>query len=483
MSDEYQLRKDIDRVYRDIYRLDNDALNIYNIDEINALLQNYYDISQMQDVIESVISETLLDKVYPIGSIYLSINPTSPSVLFGGTWIQIKDRFLLASGELYDSGDVGGSADAVVVEHTHKQNDHSHEAPHSAFVESSQNLGITDKWSVTHTTGSSGFVYSNLSPTLDRSTHTASTTATNQSTGEDGTDKNMPPYIVVYVWKRISDDFDNIILTSTKDILSYSDNDSCVLSAQLMRDGSSAEIGDVSVQFLNGATLLGTAYTDSSGVATFTYNSSNVGVMNITATADDVSSESFLIEDIYKYDGATSDNTSKYSTLNMNSFTHTEDCYTAIRTLNSSGSTNYYSVVYLTDFTLPNNYEISVDFYSTNYGHQNMLNILSEPVTTYSGTNEFGIVCTDVRYGLFNRISGTGTWYTTSGQLTNESWYNFKIIVNGTSVTATITDANDNVIYDNTQTISNASNFHKFTLVNGYKAHTIKFKNLKVKEL
>ena len=31
----------------------------------------------------------LLDLVYPVGSIYLSVNSTSPSTLFGGTWEQI----------------------------------------------------------------------------------------------------------------------------------------------------------------------------------------------------------------------------------------------------------------------------------------------------------------------------------------------------------------------------------------------------------
>ena len=56
MSDEYQLRKDIDRVFRDIYRLDNDALDIYKIEEINALLQNYYDISQIQSIVEDIIA-------------------------------------------------------------------------------------------------------------------------------------------------------------------------------------------------------------------------------------------------------------------------------------------------------------------------------------------------------------------------------------------------------------------------------------------
>ena len=157
-------------------------------------------------------TEDLVDVVYPVGSIYMSVNSTSPATLFGGTWQKIEGRFLLASGttsgenptidNTYTLGDTDGSKDAVVVKHTHTQNAHTHDAYYSAFVESSENLGITAKWNITHTTGTSGFVYSNLSPTLNRSTHTASTTATNQNTGEDGTNKNMPPYLVVNVWKR-----------------------------------------------------------------------------------------------------------------------------------------------------------------------------------------------------------------------------------------------------------------------------------------
>ena len=44
----------------------------------------------------------LMSKIYPIGAIYMNMNSTDPGELFGGTWEQIKDVFLVAEG---DSGD------------------------------------------------------------------------------------------------------------------------------------------------------------------------------------------------------------------------------------------------------------------------------------------------------------------------------------------------------------------------------------------
>lgn len=48
--------------------------------------------------------------IYPIGSIYMSVNNVNPSEIFGGTWQQIKDKFLLACGDTYNNGATGGSA-------------------------------------------------------------------------------------------------------------------------------------------------------------------------------------------------------------------------------------------------------------------------------------------------------------------------------------------------------------------------------------
>ena len=46
-----------------------------------------------------------LDKIlYPIGSIYMSVNSTNPSQLFGGTWVQISGRFLYCTNNSMDTG-------------------------------------------------------------------------------------------------------------------------------------------------------------------------------------------------------------------------------------------------------------------------------------------------------------------------------------------------------------------------------------------
>lgn len=146
----------------------------------------------------------LIDTIYPVGSIYMSVSNTSPSILFGGTWEQLKDSFLLASGDVYSNGDTGGSADAVVVSHTHTQNAHSHTlenskryvvASNNAYAESVKRLATRDN------TGGY-YLRSDYASSITVYTNTANTTATNNETGVSGTGKNMPPFLVVNVWKR-----------------------------------------------------------------------------------------------------------------------------------------------------------------------------------------------------------------------------------------------------------------------------------------
>lgn len=53
---------------------------------------------------------SLVDIIYPVGSIYMSANNVNPGTLFGGTWQAISGRFILAAGGNYPLGTTGGSA-------------------------------------------------------------------------------------------------------------------------------------------------------------------------------------------------------------------------------------------------------------------------------------------------------------------------------------------------------------------------------------
>ena len=65
-----------------------------------------------------------LDKVYPVGSIYMSVNSTDPGTLFGGTWAKIEGQFLLGSSTTYPLGSTGGEATHTLT--TAEMPSHSH---------------------------------------------------------------------------------------------------------------------------------------------------------------------------------------------------------------------------------------------------------------------------------------------------------------------------------------------------------------------
>lgn len=153
------------------------------------------------------VDDSNYNKIYPIGSIYMSVNSTNPSELFGGEWERIQDRFLLASGTTYANGSIGGEATHTLTtnempSHTHTQNSHTHN-PSSIgrnWVPNTQSLSRSH-----FSTSSSGNKYSLASDSIDDWVwgETGSTTATNQNTGGGQSHNNMPPYLAVYCWVRI----------------------------------------------------------------------------------------------------------------------------------------------------------------------------------------------------------------------------------------------------------------------------------------
>ena len=69
-----------------------------------AIESNTQDIEENRQAIAEIINI-----VYPIGSIYMSVTDTSPSVLFGGTWQRLEDRFLIGAGSNHSAGATGGA--------------------------------------------------------------------------------------------------------------------------------------------------------------------------------------------------------------------------------------------------------------------------------------------------------------------------------------------------------------------------------------
>lgn len=152
----------------------------------------------------------VLDKTHPVGSLYWSSNPTNPGSLFGGTWVQIKDKFILAAGDTYKNGATGGSADAVVVSHTHSipklsgSTDSAgiHQHGITPFAIPVVTQGATYRYVGGSNDGGFGTIPWNTNKD-GAHTHTVTTNAsTTGSQGVSGTGKNMPPYETYYCWKR-----------------------------------------------------------------------------------------------------------------------------------------------------------------------------------------------------------------------------------------------------------------------------------------
>ena len=137
----------------------------------------------------------LLLTVYPVGSIYLSVNSTSPASLFGGTWEQLKDRFLLGAGSAYAAGSMGGEA-----AHTLSIN----EIPSHAGHLYGNAGGVNGKGDAKGAWLKEININSSLTTSYGWNYKNNEYYPVNRSLGGGAAHNNMPPYLAVYMWKRVS---------------------------------------------------------------------------------------------------------------------------------------------------------------------------------------------------------------------------------------------------------------------------------------
>lgn len=117
---------------------------------------------------------------YPVGSIYMSWSSTSPASLFGGTWTQLVDRFLVGAGQGYAGGAAGGEV-------THKLTldempSHTHSLTRPAYFNS--------EWK----TGNEIYAINDMTSAI--------VTSATGPAGGSLAHENRPPYLAVYMWRR-----------------------------------------------------------------------------------------------------------------------------------------------------------------------------------------------------------------------------------------------------------------------------------------
>ena len=134
------------------------------------------------------------NELYPVGSIYMSTTNTSPASMFGGTWEQIKDKFLLSAGDTYSAGATGGEAT-----HTHSLDTDTAQA--RLYIEDSRVAYF--EFNQYNATGVRNFVNYQFAGGTGSAFQGDSSFAT-KLFGNTSNVSNMPPYLVVYCWKRIS---------------------------------------------------------------------------------------------------------------------------------------------------------------------------------------------------------------------------------------------------------------------------------------
>lgn len=209
--------------YNVILSSGNPALAIY---KNNVAIGQKYDTSedsklQVNGKINATglgtnLAKVIVDKIYPVGSIYMSVNSTSPQTLFGGTWERMKGGFLYGCVENAgnssitgtstgaSSGSTGGpstntsGSTTLTVDQIPSHNHNSSDTTYwmlgtekgnqaTAYVDYNANTSRLWKWrsSVAPQGGGKGHTH-----TLSNHTHSL-----NSHTHEI-------PYMAVFVWKR-----------------------------------------------------------------------------------------------------------------------------------------------------------------------------------------------------------------------------------------------------------------------------------------
>lgn len=157
-------------------------------------------------------SDALL-AAWPIGSVYISVNNTDPSTTLGGQWVRFATgRTLVGFDDTqteFDAVEKEGGHKSLQA-HTHSVNppatntsssgSHSHSMGRSVAYSASSTIGLTGNPYKTNDYTGGNF----STASAGSHTHSVNIPAFNSASAGSGNAQNLQPYIVTYMWKRVS---------------------------------------------------------------------------------------------------------------------------------------------------------------------------------------------------------------------------------------------------------------------------------------
>lgn len=244
----------------------------------------------------------------------------------------------------------------------------------------------------------------------------------------------------------------NLKLTSDKNILSFYDNEYCVLTATLLDSNGNGLSGEEIIFKANGG-VLDTVITNDNGVAQCTYQSTGVGDVTITAECMNLV-QTYSLEDVWL---------------------HRLDEYS--RTHSSSSAV---SNTVIDGFSWNNtvDWEFSCDLKVTGQGQRIDIVPPSESLNHHIGFGK----STDnnyMRYYIGKSSSGEN-YTTTKDTITDNTYYPVTVIKQGTTVKWIFNDKETTNTYDSSWLSNYSTETFKFTQ---WRANSILIKNIKIKPL
>ena len=194
-------------------------------DQLKIVFENVF--AKIEGQIQD-LSASLLNRLYPVGTIYESVANVSPAEFLGGTWTvwgsgRVPVGVNTADGNFSTAGREGGAAahmltQAQMPSHTHIQDQHNHtQASHThnahtgsvtrAMNASSVTTGVFSRGGERINDNSNGATQDNMTLFIN-ATHNSvtptinNTTSTNQNTGDGSAHNNLQPYITRFAWVR-----------------------------------------------------------------------------------------------------------------------------------------------------------------------------------------------------------------------------------------------------------------------------------------